>query len=366
MFMPKVLVTGGCGFLGSHICELFKKKGWEVIAYDNLTKHEFARNNYIKPDARYYNQKFLESLGVKVVVEDIRDKETLMKWCEGVDYICHTAAQPTMTMSWEDPVLDFTTNVVGTFNVLECARKFNIPIAFCNSIHCYGPDKINSELIEQNLKCPDCDFEFNRYARSPITINEEEPLLQGVVTPLHASKASAENYIRCYIDTFKIKAASFRLTGIYGPNQFGGEDHGWVANFAIRNILGLPLTIFGTGKQLRDILYATDVARAFECFYENQKPGIYNIGGGEKTMISLIECISLIDKITGKKSNVKFDKDRFGDLRYYVSDINKAKRELGWEPKVLPDEGVKKIIEWIKNNENLFIKNPNQIYKESF
>jgi len=164
----------------------------------------------------------------------------------------------------------------------------------------------------------------------------------------------------------KIKAASFRLTGIYGPNQFGGEDHGWVANFAIRNILGLPLTIFGTGKQLRDILYATDVARAFECFYENQKPGIYNIGGGEKTMISLIECISLIDKITGKKSNVKFDKDRFGDLRYYVSDINKAKRELGWEPKVLPDEGVKKIIEWIKNNENLFIKNPNQIYKESF
>ncbi|MDO8517238.1 MAG: NAD-dependent epimerase/dehydratase family protein [Nanoarchaeota archaeon] len=341
----KVLVTGGCGFLGSHICEMYIKKGWEVIAYDNLAKHEFARNTYMKPEARYHNQKLLEKLGVKVVVADIRDKETLMKWAEGCNYICHTAAQPTMTMSWEDPVLDFTTNVVGTFNVLEAARKFNIPIASCNSVHCYGPDKINSELTEKET----------RYVRNPVTINEKEPLLQGVVTPLHASKSSAEHYIQCYIDTFKLKAASFRLTGIYGPNQFGGEDHGWVANFAIRNVLDMPLTVFGTGKQLRDILYATDVAEAFDAFYENQKPGIYNIGGGEKTMISLIECIKMIDEITGKKSNVIFDKDRFGDLRYYVSDISKAKKELGWEPKVLPREGIENLIKWINQNRNLFI-----------
>ncbi len=352
--MSKVLVTGGCGFLGSHICELFIKRGWEVIAYDNLTKHEFARNTYMKPEARDYNKKFLESIGVKIVVEDIRNKETLMKWCEGVDYICHTAAQPTMTMSWEDPVLDFTTNVIGTFNVLECARKYDIPIASCNSIHCYGPDKINSELKEFIAKVFGSDFEINRYVRQPVTIDENEPLLQGVVTPLHASKVSAENYVRSYIDTFKIKAASFRLTGIYGPNQFGGEDHGWVANFSIRNFLGMPLTIFGKGKQLRDILYATDVAEAFWCFYQNPVSGIYNIGGGEKTMISLLECIKLIEKITGKKSNLKFDKERFGDLRYYVSDITKARNLLKWEPKILPDEGVKKLIEWIERNRNLF------------
>lgn len=352
--MPIVLVTGGCGFLGSHICELFKKRGWEVIAYDNLAKHEFARNTYMKPEAREHNKKFLESIGVKIVIEDIRDKEMLMKWCENTDYICHTAAQPTMTMSWEDPVLDFTTNVVGTFNVLECARKYNIPVASCNSVHCYGPDKINSELSEQRFNCPSCDVEFNRYIKNPVSIDENEPLLQGIVTPLHASKVSAENYVKCYIDTFKIRAASFRLTGIYGPNQFGGEDHGWVANFAIRNVLGLPLTIFGTGKQLRDILYATDVAEVFWCFYQNQVPGIYNIGGGEKTMISLLECINLIEKITDKKSDVKFDKDRFGDLKYYVSDITKAKEKLNWEPKVLPNEGVRKLIEWINKNRELF------------
>ena len=118
----------------------------------------------------------------------------------------------------------------------------------------------------------------------------------------------------------------------------------------------MPLTIFGTGKQLRDILYATDVAKAFHAFYEKQVPGIYNIGGGEKTMISLLECIKKIDKITGKKSNIIFDKDRLGDLRYYVSDISKVKEKLGWEPEVLPEEGIKKLIDWINANENLFIR----------
>lgn len=356
--MSKVLVTGGCGFLGSHICELFKKRGWEVVAYDNMTTYEFKKNQYMKPESREHNKKFLENRGVKVVVADIRDKETLMKECEDVDYICHTAAQPTMTLSWEEPERDFSTNVLGTFNCLEAARKFNIPIVSCNSVHCYGPDKINSELSEQDIDCPSCGEELKRYIRNPISIDENEPLLQGVVTPLHASKTSAENYVRCYIDTFKVKAASFRLTGIYGPNQFGGEDHGWVANFAIRNILGLPLTIFGTGKQLRDILYATDVAEAFWAFYQNPVPGIYNIGGGKKTMISLLECIKLIEKVTGKKSDIKFDEDRFGDLRYFVSDYNKFDKATEWEPKVLPKEGVKNLVEWIEKNIHLFeIKN---------
>ena len=353
--MPKVLVTGGCGFLGSHICELFKEKGWDVLAYDNMTTYEFKKNAYMKPESREHNKKLLEKMGVQIVIEDVRDKEILMKYAGNCDYICHTAAQPTMTLSWEEPERDFTTNLIGTFNVLEAARKFNIPVASCNSIHCYGPDKINSELSEYESNCPECGVELNRYVRNPVTISEDEPLLQGVVTPLHASKSSAENYIRCYIDTFKVKAASFRLTGIYGPNQFGGEDHGWVANFAIRNILGLPLTIFGTGKQLRDILYATDVAKAFEAFYNNPVPGIYNIGGGEKTMISLLECIKLIEKITGKKSDIKLDESRFGDLKYYVSDISKAKKELGWEPEVLPKEGVRKLVEWIEKNRDLFV-----------
>lgn len=353
--MSRVIVTGGCGFLGTHICELFKKKGWDVIAYDNMTKFEFNKNPYMKPEAREYNKNFLESLGVRVVVGDIRDKKNLMQWCEGVNYICHTAAQPTMTLSWEDPEYDMTTNIVGSFNVLEAARKFDIPIAHCSTGHVYGPDKINSDIKELNIKC-DCGKDYSRYTREPVEITEDEPLLQGVVSPLHASKVSVENYIRCYIDTYNVRAASFRLTGIYGPCQFGGEDHGWVANFSIRNVLDMPLTIFGNGKQTRDILYATDVAEAFYAFYQNPVPGIYNIGGGKETMISLVECIKLIDKISGKKSEVKFEKDRFGDLRYYVVNYGKFSEVTGWKPKVLPEEGVRKLIEWIKTNENLFIK----------
>lgn len=341
----KILVTGGCGFLGSHICEMYAQQGEEVIAYDNLTTYEFKKNVYMKPESRYYNKRMLEKLGVKVNIADIRDKETLLSASRDADFICHTAAQPTMTLSWEDPVLDFSTNVLGTFNVLETARKFDLPVVSCNSIHCYGPEKINSELKEEET----------RFTREPIAITEEEPLLQGVVTPLHASKTAAENYVRCYIDQYGIKAASFRLTGIYGPYQFGGEDHGWVANFAIRNILGLPLTIFGTGKQLRDILYATDVAKAFDFFFRKQKPGIYNIGGGKETMLSLLECIKMIEEISGKKAIAKLDKDRFGDLRYYVSDYSKFQNATGWKPEIMPKEGITNLIKWIQKNEDLFI-----------
>jgi CDP-paratose 2-epimerase len=178
--------------------------------------------------------------------------------------------------------------------------------------------------------------------------------LQGSITPLHASKHAGEIYVQSYIDTFRTEAACFRLTGIYGPNQFGGEDHGWVANFAIRNVLGIPLTIFGTGKQLRDILYATDVAEAFWRFYKNPVPGVYNLGGGEKTMISLLECIKLIGEITQKNSEIRFEEERFGDLRYFVTDYLKFKKATGWEPRILPKEGITKLIEWINSNLHLF------------
>ena len=342
----KVLVTGGCGFLGSHVCEFFRKNGNEVIAYDNLTKHEFKRNPYMKPEARDYNKQFLENMGVKVVSEDIVDEESLIKHASNSDYICHTAAQPAITISCEDPELDFSTNTKGTFNVLNTARKLDIPVACCSSIHTYGPDKINSELREEET----------RYVREPVAIDENEPLLQGAISPLHASKRSGEIYVQSFIDTYDLKAACFRLTGIYGPNQFGGEDHGWVANFAIRTMLDLPITIFGTGKQLRDILYATDVAEAFHFFYKSPRPGIYTIGGGKDTMISLLECTNLIEEIFGKKSKVKFEPERFADLRYFVADYNKFNQATGWKPKVKPKEGISMLIEWLKRNSGMFLK----------
>jgi len=151
-----------------------------------------------------------------------------------------------------------------------------------------------------------------------------------------------------------VRAASFRLTGIYGPRQLGGEDHGWVANFSIRNVIGWPVTIFGTGKQVRDILYATDVVQSFIDFFDQGDAGIYNIGGGEPNVISLLESIELIDRTTDRKTEVRFEDGRFGDLRYFVCNIDRATKNFGWKPKVRPEEGVPMLIEWIRSNRELF------------
>jgi CDP-paratose 2-epimerase len=340
----RVLVTGGCGFLGFHVCSLFRSEGAEVVAYDSLAKHEFARNPYMQEAARDANKRELERLGVRVAVEDIRDKATLMAYAKESDYICHTAAQPAMTISWEDPELDFSTNTRGTFNVLDAARAAGIPAAVCSSVHAFGPDGINASLTEAET----------RYVREPEAIDESEPLLQGSVTPLHASKRSNEIYVQSYIDTYKLPAAAFRLTGIYGPHQFGGEDHGWVANFSIRAALGLPITIFGTGKQLRDILFASDAAAAFAAFYRSQKPGIYNIGGGPANKISLLECIALIESLVGKKADVSFAPERFGDLRYFVADTTRFRAATGWSAGVTPREGIAQLVRWVVEHPELF------------
>ena len=341
----KLFVTGGCGFLGSHVCEYYARKGIQVTAYDNMTKYELQRTGFAAEQARNYNWNYLKSLGVNLVKADIRNYDELLDCASGCNYIIHTAAQPAMTISWEDPRLDITTNVVGTFNVLEAARKLKVPVACCATIHIYG-NTINDTLTETD----------KQYVRVPADIDENYPTLQGTLTPLHASKAAGDCYIKVYIDTYQLEAASFRLTGIYGTRQLGGEDHGWVANFAIRSVLNWPITIFGTGKQVRDIIYATDICEAFDAFYKSRKAGIYNIGGGKQTAISLLDCIDIIEKINGFRPKVQFAPDRHGDLRYFICDISKAQKELGWSPRIMPEEGIERLISWIKDNKAIFNK----------
>lgn len=341
----KVLVTGGCGFIGSHTCEFYIKRGDKVVSYDNMTKYELEKTGYATESARNYNWDLLANMGVEMVKGDIRNYEQLAESTKDCDFIVHTAAQPAVTLSIQDPDLDFSTNVQGTFNILKAAKEFSIPVVYCCTIHVYG-NRINESLYQGET----------RYLRQPAEIDETHPVMEGILTPLHASKYSAEMYLRTFIDTYGIEAASFRLTGLYGPRQFGGEDHGWVANFSIRSVLGWPMHIYGTGKQVRDILYASDVVRAFHAFYERRKTGIYNIGGGKENAISLIECIELIGDITGKKPSVLYKESRLGDLQYFISDISKAQRQLDWEPKVRPKEGVRNLLDWINESREVFGK----------
>ncbi len=339
----KVLVTGGCGFLGSHVCEYFNKQGWETISYDSLTKYELERTGYSAEKARLYNWNFLESIGTKLIKADICDRARLLDEVSGVDFIVHTAAQPAMTISWEDPALDFSTNVIGTFNVLEAARQHNIPVVSCSSIHVYG-NSLNDTLTEEKT----------RYIREPAEIPEDTEILKGFLSPLHASKRCGEVYLDTWVNMYNVKAATFRYTGIYGPRQFGGEDHGWVANFLIRAFSKRPISIFGKGKQIRDILYATDAAKAFHCFYNHQEPGVYNIGGGPRNAVSLLECIDMISEIIGSKADVSFEEERPGDMYYFICDISKARNKLNFEPSIEPGEGIEKLLEWIKSCKEIF------------
>jgi len=252
-----------------------------------------------------------------------------------------------MTVAIEDPRYDADDNILSCVNMLNVAKELNVPLVNCSSIHVYG----NSG----NEKLQLTETRFKRTAFENDEIDETAPILQGELTPLHVSKYATELYTKSFAEMYEMKTASFRITGMFGERQFGGMDHGWVANFAIRTIMNKSITIFGTDKQVRDILYAEDVARAFYLWFLAGCPtGIYNIGGGMKNSISLGECISKLSKISGEKNYGSILPKRKGDLWYFVCDYKKANREFGWEPQVSVDEGLQRITKWIKENKELF------------
>jgi CDP-paratose 2-epimerase len=302
------------------------------------------KSGYKNPEARTYTYDYLKAIGVNVLVGDIT-KQLFMKELEKqrFDYIVNCAAQPTMTLSISDPITDMETNIGGAVNVLELGRKLDVPVILCSSVHVYG-NQLNQNLVEGET----------RLISTPETIDETAPILTGDITPLHASKRAMELYGLCYNSTYGLKVGILRLTGMYGPMQLAGSHHGWVSNYIIRTLLQLPIPISGTDKQVRDILYATDVALVFQKFYEHPVSGIYNIGGGKTTAVSIKEVLNIVHKITGIKQTINIVPFRHGDLQYFVCDISKAKVNLGWEPTILPEQGLQLTVSWIQNHLNLF------------
>lgn len=362
----KVLVTGGAGFLGSHVCERYRSMGAEVVAYDNLTKHELLRTGYHAGGARDYMVNFLKGIGAELVVADILDDDTLLDKAQGCDFIVHCAAQPAMTIALEKPEFDAMVNIIGTINVLGAARLLKVPVVTCSTIHVYG-NGLNNNLVYN----PQLNKVWPIIKKA--VIDEEWDILKGYLTPLHASKRALEIYTRMFIESYGIEAATFRLTGMYGPRQFGGEDHGWVANFAIRTVMGLPITVFningnelcggiearkelpGTG-QGRDIIYVADAVDAIMKWYDKGRPsGLYNIGGGIATYTTLGECLDILAGITGKDQNIILTPPRFGDLYYFACDCRKAADAFGWYPTIPPSVGIERLAAWITDNKNLFV-----------
>ena len=343
-----VVVTGGGGFVGSHVAEYFAKSGSAVSAVDNLSRSTLLK---AKIDTSYNWEYIGKVNGIKRVEGDITDPRTLKTAVKDSDAIIHTAGQTAVTTSLVDPITDMRVNLIGTLNVLEAARRAHSDpaVVFCSTNKVYG-DNVNHVPIQE--KDEHYSFDDASYG-----VPEEFSIDGTGHTPYGSSKLAADIYVQDYAHTYGLKTVVFRMSCIYGTRQFGVEDQGWVAWFAIASVLGKPITIYGDGKQVRDVLYIEDLVRGFELAIKNArvfKGEVFNMGGGPKNTLSLLKLLKILEKLTGRKPNLKFSDWRPHDQKVYISDIRKAKAKLGWEPQVDPQTGVNRLVEWVQANRTLF------------
>ena len=342
----RILVTGGAGFIGSHVAEYFSEKGYEVIALDNLKRGEILGKNI----SLEHNIEFLNGLSnVSFVKGDIRDFSLLKNLCKDIDVIIHAAAQVAVTTSLENPREDLKINVLGTFNVLEAARLCDAAVIYCSTNKVYGDNVNKIPIVEKNKRY---EFADDKYKNG---ISEDFPIDLCEHTPYGCSKLAGDIYVQDYSHTYGLKTGVFRMSCIYGERQFGVEDQGWVAWFTIATLLDKPITIYGDGKQVRDVLYVKDLIRAYDAFLKsNLKQEVFNIGGGPENTTSLIELIDLLEELTGKRPTIRYDNWRRSDQKVYVSNIQKLEKKLGWRPEITLKEGLRKLINWILLNKGVF------------
>ncbi len=344
----KVIVTGGAGFVGSHAVEYYASRGNDVLAFDNLSRGKLLGHS-IK--SLYYNWEYLKKYkNIKLVKGDICDFNRFKRACQGANVIIHTAAQTAVTSSIASPRIDFENNTIGTFNILEISRSLKPKpvIIFCSTNKVYGSN-VNRISVREGIK----RYSFTgKYRRG---INEKFPIDLCEHTPYGSSKLSGDIYMQDYANLYGLRIGVFRMSCIYGPRQFGLEEQGWVAWFIIAAILKKPITIYGDGKQVRDILYVTDLVEAYELFRKSGlKHGVYNIGGGFKNTLSLLELLDILAKHIGKRPAYRFKKWRPSDQKVYISDLSRVKKELKWQPRTDYREGIFRLISWVKKNRNLF------------
>lgn len=332
----KILITGGAGFIGVNTAEHFLKKGAEVYLYDNLSRKGSNTNlNWIKTT---YPQ-------VKFIKGDLLSPQNIKKAVKDKDVIIHLAAQVAVTASVIDPRQDFKINALGTFNMLEAIRLHNKDAIFIYS----STNKVYGGLEQLKIVEKKKRYELEDY---PLGISESVAL--DFHSPYGCSKGAADQYVRDYSRIYGLKTIVFRQSCIYGPHQYGVEDQGWVAWFMIAILSGKKITVYGNGKQVRDLLYIEDLLKVYDLAIkkiDKAKGEVYNIGGGHKNAISVwLEFGPILEKLSGRKIKVAFSDWRPGDQPIYVSNTAKAKRDLGWEPEVSVEEGLKKLYLWVKTN----------------
>lgn len=343
----KILISGGAGFVGSHIAEYYAKRDDEVRVLDNLLRWKVFERGLGDP---LFSWSYLKKYqNVELTKGDIRKPRDVKKVAEGVDSIIHAAAQVAVTTSMQDPKLDFEVNALGTFNILEAARLNDSAVVYCSTNKVYG-ENVNSVPVAEGEK--KYSFVDEKYKNG---IPENFSIDRAWHTPYGCSKLAGDLYVQDYAHGYGLKTGVFRMSCIYGERQFGVEDQGWVAWFTIATMLGKPITIYGDGKQVRDVLYVGDLVEAFDAFLKSDlKHEVFNMGGGPNNTLSLLELLDLLERLAGKRPKISFADWRPADQKVYISDISRASERLGWKPKVSPDEGVEKLVNWVSNNLDLF------------
>lgn len=338
----RYLITGGAGFIGSNYANSLLKRGAQVTLFDNLSRKGADRN-------LAWLRETHGASSFELVVGDVRNAEALLQPVAAADVIVHLAAQVAVTSSVVDPRNDFEINALGTFNVLEAARQGgHKPFVIYSSTNKVYGEMHEHKLVEQNTRY--------KYAKLPNGLPETQQL--DFHSPYGCSKGSAEQYVRDYARIYGIPSVVFRQSCIYGPRQFGVEDQGWLAWFVIAAVLGKPITIYGDGKQVRDMLHVSDLIAAYDAAIARRKKiagEVYNVGGGPKFTLSIWrECGPMLEKMLGRKIPVGKDGPRPGDQKVYISDIRKAKKELGWAPKVDVEAGAQELVDWVRAHRELF------------
>jgi CDP-paratose 2-epimerase len=337
----KIIITGGAGFIGSNAASRYLRKNHEVVVIDNLSRAGGERNlEWLKPQGR------LTWLNADIRSAD--QMNAIFKTQADAALVFHLAGQVAVTNSVSDPRSDFEANSLGTFNVLEAARFADLqaPIIFSSSNKVYGTLE-EAGIVERDDR--------HAYSDLPAGVNERQNL--DFHSPYGCSKGAADQYVRDYHRIYGLQTIVFRQSCIYGYRQFGVEDQGWVAWFIIAAILGRPVTLYGDGKQVRDVLFIDDLLDAFDAAAANidrTRGQVYNIGGGPQNLMSLRELLDYLGDKQERPVAYQQADWRPGDQRVYVSDIRKAKEDFGWAPRTCVKQGLDRLYNWVSSNKELF------------
>ena len=335
------MITGGCGFIGSNAAQQFRQAGNEVVVIDNLSR----------PGSNSNLEWLREQGPLDFSNGDVRDATFMNESLKRTqpDVCIHLAAQVAVTTSVVEPRNDFEINALGTFNVLEAIRKHSPQTILLNA----STNKVYGKLGELKVQESDQRYSLPELAQG---VSEAQPL--DFHSPYGCSKGAADQYVIDYARIFGLRTVNFRQSCIYGKRQFGVEDQGWVAWFTIAHFFGEPITIYGNGKQVRDILFVDDLVDCYLSAVEriDQVSGkTFNIGGGPTNTLSLLELLDRLAQRSGRAVRHTFEDWRPGDQPIYVSDIRSAAQLLGWQPKTSVDQGLDQLFDWIVAHEDLFL-----------